>query len=169
MFNLPSSQSYGQVYMSKYDAFEEFQTPSIVPDSHAFSIFWRSHLSILTKSGNVFDSVIDALIAIALGDPSWDQKLTLDDICLKQSEMCLLLTQTPPNIVILTGFDHYGHHLRSASTWNFIGISDKYVSLWMAAQEGSREKLALTALIITSIHHEMGHWIHTVVSNSFYM
>ena len=107
--------------------------------------------------GGVFASVIDA--AIAQGDPSWETKVTTDEMSPMQLRMRQLLAQNTPNLVLFDGFEHFGCHLRGQAMQGFIAVSRAFTNRWLAAKEGSEEKLGLSAILITSIHHEMGHWI----------
>jgi len=95
--------------------------------------------------------------------------MTESKIAAKLSGMRDLLSQHPPNIVVVSGVaEVYSFHPRRPYLWHFICISEEYVQLWVDADKRSdesarSEKLALTALLKTSIDHEIGHWIFTLV------
>jgi len=46
----------------------------------------------------------------------------------------------------------------------FICLHEHYVNAFLAVKEGSDEELPIMAIIKTSIDHELGHWIFTLVS-----
>ncbi len=155
--------------MSTYNAvYHQRLVPSIhLSHAHPFHKLWRKHLSDLTHPGGLYDAVIDSFIAIVLGNPSWKLMSNESGISQTQSRMRFLISQTPPNLIVVNEFMLYGCHVRCPSLWNFICISKNFVKMWNDADESSAERLSLTAILLTSIHHGMGHWIQTIVSNFF--
>jgi hypothetical protein len=145
----------------------QHSVPAIyLPDSHPFTKLWRDHLLSLSRPDGPFDTVVDAFVAIALGNPHWMKSRTADDIESLRTEMRHLLAKTPPDIVLVVGFGDlktYGLHFRESDLWPFVGISNEFIRLWMEAEEGSESSLGLTAVILTSLHHGMAHWIQTLV------
>lgn len=98
--------------------------------------------------------------------------MTENKIAAKMSGMRDLLSQHPPNIVVVSGVaEVYSFHPQRPYFWHFICISKEYVKLWVdankpsdeSAQNRCSEKLVLTAFLKTSIDHEIGHWIFTLV------
>ena len=146
-----------------------------LPPSHPFLALWKENLTELTSSrAGPYDTVIDAFVSLAEGSPTWREKegMTESKIAAKMSGMRDLLSQHPPNIVVVSGVaEVYSFHPRRPYFWQFICISEEYVQLWVDADkrldESARNKrsakLALTALLKISIDHEIGHWIFTLV------
>jgi len=165
-----SSVSKGSLFTSTLPALERSEVPTILlPDSHPFSKFWCNHLISLSQRGRPFQSVVDALLSIALGNPSWKENARASNIVSLQAEMTNLLAENPPNVVVVTGLGEkaYGLHFREFGLWPFVGISYEFIQLWMAAEEGSDIKLGLTALLFASLNHEIAHWVQTLVSVFF--
>ena len=159
-----NSTSTGEVFVSTYKAIIESRT---VPTtqfqlSHPFHAFWKEHIKALTRPG-LYDNVIDALVALAEGDPSWRRKAVSNTIVKKRGTIRELLRSNPPNLVVVSGVDAYSFHLREKSFWPFIYISEEYVNLWTDADRSSEQGLALTALLGAAIDHEIGHWVFTLV------
>jgi hypothetical protein len=158
--------STGEVFASTYDAIEKGITPkTLLPSSHNFREFWTDHLRALSQPG-IYDTVIDALVALTQGDPSWRSNTNVKGIVARRGEMRQLFQQHPPDIVVVSGMDGlgYGFHHRNSSFWQFIHISEVYINLWKDAERSSEKGLALTVLIASAIDHEIGHWIYTLVS-----
>jgi hypothetical protein len=162
---LPMSRFNGEVFVSTSYAVRELsQLPSVILNaSHPFWQLWQHHLQSLTQPGSLFEGVIDSLTAILLGNPLWKETSTPTEISRKQSETRSLLIKSPPNIIILKNFPHYGCHERCSTLWNYICVSKRYVKLWVDASEESQRQ-GLLALLVTTIDHELGHWAQTIVS-----
>jgi hypothetical protein len=158
--------STGEVYMSTYHAIIPGNTlpTTLLPRSHPFRKFWTNHLAALCEPG-LFDTVIDALVALAERDEHWREKKGSKAIDTRRRQMRQFFKQHPPNIVVVSGAEDYGFHLRTATFWPFIHISEEIVNFWKDADRSSERGLGLTALIAASIDHELGHWIFTLVSS----
>jgi hypothetical protein len=177
-----ASPSTGKLFTSTFDAFhvQGIAPTTPLPPSHPFLALWKEHLTELTNyQAGPYDTVIDAFVSLAEGSPTWREKegMTESKIAAKMSGMRDLLSQHPPNIVVVSGVaEVYSFHSRRPYFWHFICISEEYVQLWVDADkrldESARnrrsEKLALTALLKTSIDHEIGHWIFTLVLFFFF-
>jgi len=172
-----TSPSTGELFTSTFDAFNVqgiFPTTPL-PRSHPFFTLWKEHLTALTSTlAGPYDTVIDAFVSLAEGSPTWreEEGMTESKIAAKMSGMRDLLSQHPPNVVVVSGVaEVYSFHPRRPSFWHFICISEEYVKLWIDADKRSdesarnrrSEKLALTALLKTSFDHEIGHWLFTLV------
>jgi len=158
-----ASTSTGEQFTSTFD---DFHVQGIVPTtplppSHPFLALWKEHLTELTSSqAGRYDTVINAFVSLAEGSPTWKEEEGMTE------------SKIAANIVVVSGMaDAYSFHLRRPYFWHFICISEEYVKLWVDADKRSdesarnrrSEKLALTALLKTSIDHEIGHWIFTLV------
>ena len=108
--------------------------------SHPFWRLWQRHLQSLTQPGSLFEGVIDSLVAILLGDPLWKETSTPTEISRNRSEIRSLLIKSPPNVIILKNYRHYGCHERCSPLWNYICVSKRYVKLWVDADEESKDK-----------------------------
>ena len=155
----------GGVFQSTYHAIHvEERVPTFpLPDTHPFHNLWKEHLAALTSTV-LYDSVIGAFVALASGSALWKEGKAHDVISAKMSEMRTLLRQNPPNVVVVSGVaGDYGFHIRGTSLWPFICISEEYINMWVVANE-HLEKLGLAALLKTTLDHEIGQWIFTLVS-----
>jgi len=161
---LPQSQFNGDIFVSNFhDVHNLCKLPSVRLDSsHPFHQLWHSHLQSLTQTGSLFEGVIDCLAAILLGDPCWKETTTPTAVSQTRSDICTLLIRTPPNIIILSSLDDYACHIRHPTLWNFVCISNFYVTLWMETIK-PRHKMGLAALLITSMDHEIAHWAQSIV------
>jgi hypothetical protein len=163
-----TSTSTGVVFLSTFSDIEARELPTApLPSSHPFHAFWKEHIAALTQPG-LYDTVIDALIALVQDDISWRRKSGTALIFTKRHQIRDLLNQHPPDVVVVSGVaDVYGFHFREQDFWPFIHISEEYINLWMDTGDKSSERaLALTALLGTTIDHELGHWVFTLVSNT---
>jgi hypothetical protein len=171
-----ASPSTGEIFTSTFDAFDEqgIVPTTPLPPSHPFHALWKEHLAALTSTqAGPYETVIDAFVALAEGSPTWreEEGMTESKIAAKMSGMRDLLSQHPPNVVVVSGVGVYSFHPQRPSFWHFICISENYVKLWVDADKRSdesarnrrSEKLALTALLKTSLDHEIGHWLFTLV------
>lgn len=136
--NTPASN--GRVFEASYDGIENGAV----------------HLAVLRQPG-LGDSIIDAFIALERGNPKW--RASIQTIVTKRSEMRDFLLQHAPDIVIVSGtsINAYSFHPRRQSLSQF--ISKYFIDLWLFAEENSEKKLGLTALLWSSIDHEMGHLV----------
>ena len=165
----------GEVFISTYDAIEQKTLPTtLLPSSHPFREFWTGHLAALRQPG-LYDTVIDALVAITRRDASWRSRRNTDSnaIVHMRSEMRDLFRRCRPDIVVVSGMaqDGYGFHLREPLLWPFIHISEDYINLWKDADRSTEQGLGLAVLIAAVVDHELGHWIFTlvrVIINSIY-
>lgn len=150
--------------MSTSHAVRELSKPPsvILAASHPFRQLWQQHLQTLTQPGSLFEGVIDSLAAILLGNPLWKETLTPIEISRKRLEISSLLIKSPPNIIILKNYRHYGCHERCSPLWNYICVSKRYVKLWVSTSE-EMQRRGLLALLVTTIDHELGHWAQTIV------
>ena len=139
-----------------------------LPDSHPFHNLWKEHLATLTSTV-LYDSVIDAFVALASGSAFWKDGKSNNEISATMSEMRTLLRQNPPNMVVVSGVagEDYGFHIRGTSLWPFICISEECIDMWVVADEHSLKKLGLAAVLKTTLDHEIGEWIFTLVSFQF--
>lgn len=162
---LPVSSFNGKIFVSTaHDVRKMSMVPSVLlAASNPLWELWQCHLTALTQPGSLFEGVVDALAAIFLGDPHWRDSATPADVIQKRSAIRSLLTLTPPNLIVLKNFKHYGCHERCYPLWNYVCLSKRFVKLWMDA-EGSDAWQGLSALLITAIDHELGHWIQSIVS-----
>ena len=163
---IPSSA--GEVFISTNDAIDRKIIPTtVLASSHPFREFWTNHLAALCRPG-LYDTVIDALVALTRHDPSWRSRRNIDAdaIVAKRSEMRTLFCNHPPNVVVVSGMgdESCGFHLREPLLWPFIYISEFYVDLWKDADRISEQGLALSVFIAAAIDHEIGHWVFTLVS-----
>jgi len=157
------SDTSGEIFESTYDDLENQRTvpTTRLSKEHPFAALWREHLAELQTPG-LYDSVIDAFVdisegVIALRGP--------EAASAKRDDMRKLLVVNPPNVVVVSGFpDAYGYHFRLADLWPFICVADHYVALWQVAEENTEKKLSLLAVLKTTLDHEMGHWLFTLVS-----
>ena len=162
------SSSTGEVFVSTNDAIEKGIIPQTkLPPDHCFHKLWRDHLAALGRPG-LYDTVIDALVALTKRNPSWRRRTNIDGIVAGRREIREILRQHPPDVVVVSGVDSYGYHHRDARLWPYIQISERYVKLWEAADKSSEQGLALTVVIAAAIDHEIGHWIFTLVGLSVF-
>lgn len=154
-----------EIFTSTYDAIKNNIIPTTtLPGSHPFRQFWMNHVAALGRPG-LYDTVIDALVALTQRDLSWRSKTDgygLEIVGLRQ-EMRKVFQHHPPDVVIVSDMDKYGFHLRNLSFWPYIHISEDYVNLWKDA-DGSLERLGLAVLIAAALDHAIGHWVFTLVS-----
>ena len=173
-----TSPSTGKLFTST--SFDALDVQGIVPTtplppSHPFSALWKEHLATLTSTqAGPYETVIDSFVSIVEESPTWreEEGMSESKIAAKMSGMRDLLSQNPPDVVVVSGVAGvYSFHPRRPSLWHFICISEEYVKLWVdadkrsdeSAQSRRLEKLALTALLKTSFDHEIGHWLFTLV------
>lgn len=162
--------STGEVFISTHDAIEGKIVPTtLLSSSHPFHEFWKTHLAALQRPG-LYDTVIDALVALTQRDASWRRRRSADAIVGMRREMRELFRQHPPSIVVVSGLGNaYGFHLRDPLFWPFIHVSEEYINLWIDADKSSEKGLALTVLITAAIDHAIGHWMFTLVSSNFHI
>jgi hypothetical protein len=156
--------STGKIFCSTYDTFLlKGRIPTTpLPHDHPFWNLWEDHRSSLLQPGNS-DTVIDALIAIEQGSPTWKEHAK-SKISAKQKDMRQILSCHPPDIVLLLDMGDYGFHHRQKRLWPYICINEDYVNSWIFAKNNTKEHLSLTALLRASLDHELGHWIQTLVN-----
>jgi hypothetical protein len=157
--------STGRVFESTYQAFAVDQRlpETRLAHDHPFWTLWRDHCSsFLSKDA---DDLIDALVAIKLQLPNWDDGLTPTAINKHRQTMRDVLSMNPPDVILLKGITDYGYHVRSKPTMKYICINKEYVDLWLDAK-GDLEYLALTALLRACVDHEIGHWIQSLLVSS---
>jgi len=175
--------STGNVYQSSYNAIEAYTTGTFdmtaLPESNPFHSLWSDHRAELASP--LYERVIDAFVALAEGSAIWKddlkpQRVTRKSgarmgevpqvITAKKGEMKQLLSQHPPDIIVVNGVTGvYSFHCRRPYFWQYICISGEYVDLWKNTNESDvEEKLALTALLKTAIDHELAHWVFSLVS-----
>ena len=159
--------STGKVYCSTFQNFIEKNchptTP--LPHNHPFWSLWRDHLSSF-RSENAND-LIDALIAIELCNPNWKDRASTSarTRTARRAYMRDLLSQNPPDVVLLNDLPDYGLHHRWQQTWQFICLNENIINLWAEAREVEVEqRFALAAVVRAMIDHELGHWVQTLVS-----
>ena len=161
-----NSSTKGDIFISTREDFRSGKvpkTPFPLTRSHSrFADLWRSHLAELVDLA-CYTPVISALGALAAGVAS--------SCSHHDTEIKDLLRNHPPNLIILRDAEgkkeklkYYGIHVRKDGLWPFICLHEHYVNAFLAAKEGSDEELPLMAIIKTSINHELGHWIFTLVS-----
>ena len=114
--------STGEVFKSTLGDIQEGTLPTILLHrNHPFRMFLRNHLAELCRTG-LYDTVIDALVALTLRDASWRSKKKIDEIvCLRcdSREMREILQHHPPLSL--------GHQISSSSVeW---GIMDSILEL----------------------------------------
>ncbi|KIM43442.1 hypothetical protein M413DRAFT_433983 [Hebeloma cylindrosporum] len=176
-----ASPSTGELFTSTFD---DFNGQGIVPTtpasaSHPFLALWKEHLAELTSNqAGPYDTVIDAFVSLTEGSPTWreEEGMTESVIAAKMSGMRDLLSHHPPNVAVVSGVPElYSFHPRRPHFWHFICISEEYVKLWVdsdnrsdeSARNRRSEKLALTALLKTSLDHEIGHWLFTLKTGRY--
>jgi hypothetical protein len=159
-------ESTGAVFLSK-ESLKDTVPNILLPPDHPFHTLWKTHLAELTNSKYpLYDSVIDALVAICQGTPHWKREIDDQTVSTIKSEMRILLSRTPPDVICVDGLaGAYAYHQRLDRLWPFISISLDYIALWVESPPGSREHAGLTALLKTCLDHEIGHWVFTLVSN----
>jgi len=161
-----TSSTKGDIFASTHEDFRSGKvpkTPFPLTRSHSrFADLWRGHLAELVDLA-CYMPVITALGALATGVTSSGSQ--------HGTEIKDLLRSHPPNLIILRDAEvkkgkpnYYGLYVRQDGLWPFICLHEHYVNAFFAAKEGSDEELALMAIIKTSIDHELGHWILTLVS-----
>jgi len=161
-----NSSTKGDIFTSTCKEFRSGKvpkTPFPLTRSHSrFTDLWRSHLIEVVDSGS-YTPVIRALGALAAGVTSSGSR--------HNAEIKDLLRNHPPNLIILRDAEvqklkpkYYGLHVRKDGLWPFICLHQHYVNAFLAAEEGSDEELPLMAIIKTTIDHELGDWIFTLVS-----
>ncbi|KAF8902925.1 hypothetical protein CPB84DRAFT_1775223 [Gymnopilus junonius] len=165
----PSSK--GDVFESSYDDFEvQAKAPeNRLPSSHPFQTLWKAHLTSLTRPG-LYDPVIDAFICLLKGRPNWrsSTRTSTEDIISLRAYVREILRDNAPGVVIISGDERvYGFHSRRQVLWQFVCVSQRLVDRWMVAEEGSLSHLGLTALLKTTLDHELGHWFFTLKTGFF--
>ena len=161
-----NSSTNGDIFTSTREEFRLGKVPKtlfLLTRSHSrFADLWWGHLAELVDSGS-YAPVISALGALAAGIASSGSRYN--------AEIKDLLRNNPPDLAILRDTEvkkrkpkYYGLYVRQDGLWPFICLHEHYVNAFLAAKEGSDEELALMAIIKTSIDHELGHWILTLVS-----
>lgn len=163
-FNLTlTPESTGAVFLWKQSSINTVPDTPLDPD-HPFHALWKAHLAELV-SPSLYDSVIDALVAICQGTPHWKNGLDNLIVATTKCEMRNLLSKNPPDVVCVDGMTGaISHHQRQEHLWPFIYISFDYVGLWTKSPAGSQEHASLTALLKTCLDHEIGHWVFSLVS-----
>jgi len=173
VFRLTSS-SNGDIFTSTEHQFESGIIPTTpfgkTRSQEYLEGLWKDHLKELTEQ-SLYDPVIDALSDLAggvVGVASPQTRVQIRD----------LLRNNPPNLNILRSVKQpiCGLHIRQTNLWPFICLSEDIVNPWITAVIATKKKsvppkivakeLALRALIKTTIDHELGHWIFTLVSVS---
>jgi hypothetical protein len=129
---------------------------------HSFCILLNDHLTAVTTS-ETYDALINSYVAIVKGDHLWHTSISPDDMLAEQQNICKLLHDNPPDVVIVEqdASKGYGFHLRRRGLWLFICITKYYVNKWMAAERVP--KLALEAVLKAMEEHETAHWLFTLV------
>ncbi|KDR74155.1 hypothetical protein GALMADRAFT_251042 [Galerina marginata CBS 339.88] len=155
-----ATSSKGEVYSSTYDSLITHQTPPTTPLSqqHPFRSLWAEHFQSLYTPG-IFDSVIDAFLAILRGSPNRVKSDTPSYLCYVREEVRKRLRDIQPNGVVLDMTDDSCYY--RVGSLHFICIRKQLVDLWIAAQRHSAtspKTLALTAILKTLIDRELGRW-----------
>ncbi len=121
---------------------------TLLPHSHPFYHLLLSHLQTLTSTAK-YDSVIDALIAVYIGDPKWRSKLSSKRIVTRRGAIRKLLIERTPKIAMVEQniSNGYGFHRRTNVLKNFIFFTKRYVDMLCGAKNNSYEQLAMEALL----------------------
>ncbi len=137
---------------------------TLLPHSHPFYHLLLSHLQTLTSTAK-YDSVIDALIAVYIGDPKWRSKLSSKRIVTRRGAIRKLLIERTPKIAMVEQniSNGYGFHRRTNVLKNFIFVTKRYVDMLCGAKNNSYEQLAMEALLKATVNHELAHWLFTQV------
>jgi hypothetical protein len=169
------SKSNGRVFLANHKDLENGETPTKhAARDHPFRKFWQDHLKALTSPG-LYDSVVDALIALALGKDDWRVLVSTDEIVEHRTATRKLLQDHPPNLAIVadvpTDSGYFGVHYRQSSLWQFICVNELYVNGWFASTvtrttTGRKlDLLSYATLLDAVIDHELSHWLITLASN----
>lgn len=137
---------------------------TLLPHDHPFHHFLLSHLQTLTSTGK-YDSVIDALIAVFIGEANWRSKSSPKRIITCRRDLRKLLIDKTPEFVIVEQdiSNGYGFHKRTKLLKNFIFVTKEYVDMLGSAENDSYKQLALEALLKVTVNHELAHWLFTCV------
>ena len=164
---LLKSRSQGEIFRAKHKHLESGIKPKVRVDNHLFAEFWNDHLTELSSKSRLYEPVIDAFIALALGKVNWRFKSTTrDEVDNCRNTIRTLLKDNPPNLVLVAGVpntDYYGIHYRQSNLWQYICLNEFYVNAFIAATTVS-ERLSYAAVMNAAIDHELSHWLVTLVS-----
>jgi len=165
LYFMLNSSTKGDLFISTCEEFRSGKVPKAslpLTRSHSrFADLWRGHLAELVDLA-CYTPVISALGALAAGVTSSGSQ--------HDTEIKDLLRSHPPNLIILRDTEvfkkpkYYGLHVRKDGLWPFICLHEHYVNTFLATEEGTDEELPFMAIIKTSIDHQLGHWIFTLVS-----
>ena len=162
------STSQGIIFWANHNDLVSGNKPKERADNHPFATFWKDHLMALTSSeSGLYDPVIDAFIALALGKVNWPFKLTTtDEINNCRNTIKTLLKHNPPNLVIVgdvPNTEYFGIHYRQTNLWQFICLNEIYVNACLCATNES-VCLSYAAVMNAAIDHELSHWLVTLAS-----
>ena len=164
---LLKSRSQGEIFRAKHKHLESGIKPKVRVDNHLFAEFWNDHLTELSSKSRLYEPVIDAFIALALGKVNWRLKSTTrDEVDNCRNTIRTLLKDNPPNLVLVAGVpntDYYGMHYRQSNLWQYICLNEFYVNAFIAATTVS-ERLSYAAVMNAAIDHELSHWLVTLAS-----
>ncbi|KAM6497500.1 hypothetical protein JOM56_007973 [Amanita muscaria] len=135
---------------------------TLLPHSHPFCHLLLSYLQTLTSMGK-YDSVIDALIAVSIGDAKWRSKSSPKRIVTCRGAIRkLLIERTPKFAMVEQNFSNgYGFHRRTKVHENFIFVTKEYIDMLCGAKNDSYKQLAIEALLKATVNHELAHWLFT--------
>jgi hypothetical protein len=137
---------------------------TLLPHSHPFYCLLLSHLQTLTSTGK-YDSVIDAFIAVYIGDAKWCSKSSPNKIVTHRGAIRKLLIEQTPNFAIVEQeiSKGYGFHRHTKLYENFIFVTKEYIDMLCGTKSNSYKQLALEALLKATVNHELAHWLFTQV------
>lgn len=138
---------------------------TLLPDLHPFCRLLLSHLQILSSRGK-YDSVIDALVAVYIGDAQWRSKSPSSEYIITHRGVIrnFLIERTPVFALVEQNYSNgYGFHRWTDALQNFIFVTKEYVDMLIVAKDDSYEQLSLEALLKATINHELAHWFLTQV------
>jgi len=139
---------------------------TLLPHNHPFHHFLLNHLQTLTSRGK-YDSVIDALIAVYIGDAKWRSRSSPKGIVTRRAAIRKLLIERTPKFAMVERniSNSYGFHRRTKVHENFIFVTKEYVDMLCGAENDSYRQLAMEALLKATVNHELAHWLFTQVRN----
>jgi len=112
-------ESTGTIFLWKESSINTVPDTRLDPD-HPFHALWNAHLAELVGSP-LYDSVIDALVAICQGTPHWENEV--DDMTAATAKCAMrnLLFKNPPDLVCVDGMTGaFSRHQRQEHLSPFI-------------------------------------------------